>query len=189
LLLDAALPGTAGALNGTNGTANGTTNGVNGAAKNGAIEYSNGATVPATTVPMVNASVDTLGAPQANVPANILQGHDDDIEVYCLSLRVWLAPFDMGVSQDSDILLMPSKDEGLYELQLRLVRRSGETSAWKRVNRGFISDLRRQLLLWRTIPPTTQRLYIQRGRAHVRGEVAPGELPAEVPTSSVSTNV
>ena len=194
-LLDAPLPGTVAALNGANEAANGkpngvdgTTNGVNEAAKNGAIEYSNGAATAEATS-LVNASVDTLGVPQANVPANILKGHEDDVEVYCLSLRVWLAPFDMGVSQDSDILLVPSQDVGLYELQLRLVRRSGETSAWKRVNRGFISDLRRQLLLWRTIQPETQRLYIKRGRAHVRGQVVPGELPAEVPTSSVSTGV
>jgi hypothetical protein len=102
---------------------------------------------------------------------------DPDTEVYHIAMRTWLAPFDMGVSQDSDIVLLPSKEQGLYELQLRLARQSGEISAWKRTNRGFISDLRKQLLLWRTIKPEDQREYVLRGRAHVSGEPIPAERP------------
>ena len=98
-------------------------------------------------------------------------------EVYHLGMRVWLAPFDMGVSQEVDILLMPSEERGLYELQLKLVRQSGEIAAWKRVNRGFMSDLRKQLLLWRTIKPAGQQEYILRGRAHVSGAPIPVETP------------
>ena len=98
-----------------------------------------------------------------------------DTEVYRLAMRVWLAPFDMGVSQDTDIMLIPSNEPGLYELQLKLVRQSGEIAAWKRVNRAFISDLRKQLLLWRTIKRDVQREYILRGRAHV----AHHDLPTE----------
>ena len=142
---------------------------------NASIEYSNGAasSSSADKTPMVNAAVAGDGSIQVQVPANIIQGHDN-LEVYRLTQRIWLAPFDMGVSQDADILLMPSQDEGLYEMQLRLVRRSGETSAWQRVNRGFISDLRRQLLLWRTIKPETQRdLYSTRARSCSRLKVAP----------------
>jgi hypothetical protein len=89
-------------------------------------------------------------------------------------------PFDMGVSQDVDIFLMPSDEPGLYELQLKLVRQSGEIAAWKRVNRGFMSDLRRQLLLWRTIKPVGQQEYILRGRAHVTGQRVPIEEPGAV---------
>ena len=48
-----------------------------------------------------------------------------DTQVFQLSMRTWLAPFDMGVSQDTDIILLPSNEPGLYELQLRLERRSG----------------------------------------------------------------
>lgn len=92
---------------------------------------------------------------------------DPATEVYRITMRTWLAPFDMGVSQDTDILLIPSQEEGLYELQLKLVRQSGEISAWQRTNRGFISDLRKQLLVWRMITPQDQREYIRRGRAHV----------------------
>jgi hypothetical protein len=102
---------------------------------------------------------------------------DPQTEVYHIAMRTWLAPFDMGVSQDSDIVLLPSKEPGLYELQLRLERQSGEIAAWKRTNRGFISDLRKQLLLWRTIKPEDQKEYILRGRAHVSGVPIPAEKP------------
>jgi len=100
-----------------------------------------------------------------------------DTEVYHIAMRTWLAPFDMGVSQMTDILLIPSQEEGLYELQLKLVRQSGEMAAWQRTNRGFISDLRKQLLVWRMITPQDQREYVLRGRAHVSGEEVPAERP------------
>ena len=108
-----------------------------------------------------------------------------ETEVYRLSMRVWLAPFDMGVSQDSDIILLPAKEPGLYELQLRLVRQSGEIAAWKRVNRQFIGDLRKQLLVWRTVSREGQQEYILKGRAHINGQ----QIPTEAPGASVSAGV
>ena len=105
---------------------------------------------------------------------------DPELQVYRLAMRVWLAPFDMGVSQDTDIVLLPSAEPGLYELQLKLVRQSGEIAAWKRVNRQFMSDLRKQLLLWRTIKREGQQEYIVRGRAHIAGESMPVEEPGAV---------
>ena len=103
-----------------------------------------------------------------------------DTQVYRLALRTWLAPFDMGVSQDTDIILLPAKEQGLYELQLRLARRSGEISAWKRVNKEFMTELRKQLLVWRTVKPEQQQEYILRGRAHIREQAAPVEAPEAV---------
>ena len=105
---------------------------------------------------------------------------EPDTQVYRLALRTWLAPFDMGVSQDTDIILLPAKEPGLYELQLRLARRSGEISAWKRVNREFMTELRKQLLVWRTVKPEQQQEYILRGRAHVREQAAPVEATEAV---------
>ena len=105
---------------------------------------------------------------------------EPDTQVYRLALRTWLAPFDMGVSQDTDIILLPAKEPGLYELQLRLARRSGEISAWKRVNKEFMTELRKQLLVWRTVKPEQQQEYILRGRAHVREQSAPVEATEAV---------
>ena len=113
--------------------------------------------------------------PQALFLENIAA--DPETTVCHIAMRTWLAPFDMGVSQDTDILLMPSPEPGLYELQIKQVRQSGEISAWKRTNRGFIADLRKQLLVWRMIKPHDQHEYILRGRAHVAGEVVPAAKP------------
>jgi cell division protein FtsX len=124
---------------------------------------------------------DTKAPPPAPTGPVALQleniAAEPDTEVYRLSMRNWLAPFDMGVSQDADIMLIPSPEPGLYELQLKLVRQSGEISAWKRTNRGFISDLRKQLLVWRMITPADQREYVLRGRVHVSGEQVPAAKP------------
>jgi hypothetical protein len=144
------------------------------------------ATVPPNQVDLDNQGVireapDALSGGQAPVGSMRLKleeiAADPNAEVYHIAMRTWLAPFDMGVSQDTDIVLLPSKEPGLYELQLRLARQSGEIAAWKRTNRGFISDLRKQLLLWRTIKPADQREYVLRGRAHVEGRDVPVEKP------------
>ncbi len=103
-----------------------------------------------------------------------------DTQVFLLHMRTWLAPFDMGVSQDTDIILLPATEPGLYEMQLRLERRSGEIAAWKRVNREFMTELRKQLLVWRTVKPAMQHEYILRGRAHVLGETIPVEEPGAI---------
>ncbi len=103
-----------------------------------------------------------------------------DTQVFLLHMRTWLAPFDMGVSQDTDIILLPSAEPGLYEMQLRLERRSGEIAAWKRVNREFMTELRKQLLVWRTVKPAMQHEYILRGRAHVSGQAVPTEEPGAI---------
>ncbi len=103
-----------------------------------------------------------------------------ETQVFLLHMRTWLAPFDMGVSQDTDIILLPSNEPGLYEMQLRLERRSGEIAAWKRVNREFMTELRKQLLVWRTVKPAMQHEYILRGRAHVSGQTIPTEEPGAV---------
>ncbi len=151
------------ALEAANGTANG-----NGAAKKknkrkGAVE---GQEPPPEKV--------TLSSKGGYLELDEIRAQPDT-QVYRLALRTWLAPFDMGVSQDTDIILLPAKEPGLYELQLRLARRSGEISAWKRVNKEFMTELRKQLLVWRTVKPEQQQEYILRGRAHVREQAAPVE--------------
>ena len=122
---------------------------------------------------------DMIEPPKAKATGGYLELDEilaePDTQVFRLALRTWLAPFDMGVSQDTDIILLPAKEPGLYELQLRLARRSGEISAWKRVNREFMTELRKQLLVWRTVKPEQQQEYILRGRAHIREQSAPVE--------------
>lgn len=63
----------------------------------------------------------------------------------------WLAPYDLGVSQDLELVLSPSRVSGVYALDLLLTRLSGDPENWPVVNRRFLASVRRQFLTWRTL--------------------------------------
>ena len=61
------------------------------------------------------------------------------------------------------------------------MRRSGEIAAWKRVNREFMTELRKQLLVWRTVKPAMQHEYISaRPRSCSRASPCPTEEPGAI---------
>lgn len=76
-----------------------------------------------------------------------------------LKLRVWLAPYDLGVSQDFELLTNPTGEGEIYELELVLRRLSGDLSSWRKTNWIFVNLLRKQFLIWRTIPYGEKRRY------------------------------
>ena len=72
----------------------------------------------------------------------------------CLHLhsKVWLAPFDFGIMQSVDIVFCPSEDDpNFVEIRMELTRESGEANAWHRVNKAFVNQFRKQLLMWRSL--------------------------------------
>ena len=70
---------------------------------------------------------------------------------YTIQMQTWLAPFDMGVSQETVLRAMPTGRYGIYEIETVLDRMSGELQAWIRTNRQFLTLLRKQFLIWRTL--------------------------------------
>jgi len=94
-----------------------------------------------------NFFVDSLAA----VPTK--EGETMAIEFDC-----WLAPYDFGVSQSVRLITVPLGDEDLETFRLTLRRKSGDVHSWLRTNREFLNELRKALLVWRTM--TTE------GRAH-----------------------
>jgi hypothetical protein len=73
-----------------------------------------------------------------------------------------LAPFDLGVNQRFALLSQPSEIEGIDEVRILLYRLSGAHGDWRRSNRVYINDLRRQLLIWRSLPEEVMDKYRQR---------------------------
>jgi hypothetical protein len=73
--------------------------------------------------------------------------------------RLWLAPFDQGLSQDLTLELRPEADPRFCALVLRLHRLTGEDHAWRRGNRLLIDQLRRQFLVWRALTPAQREEY------------------------------
>jgi len=76
--------------------------------------------------------------------------------------EVALAPFDLGVSQRFALLAQPSEIEGIDEVRILLYRLSGTRGDWQRANRVFINELRKQLLIWRSITAEIMERYRQR---------------------------
>jgi FtsX-like permease family/Peptidase family M28 len=75
-------------------------------------------------------------------------------KMYCTYIRskVWLAPFDFGIMQWVDVQFCPVEDNPDYlEIKVTMERRSGEEQVWQRINTSFLHDLRKQLLVWRSI--------------------------------------
>ncbi|MFA6134242.1 MAG: FtsX-like permease family protein [Phycisphaerae bacterium] len=72
---------------------------------------------------------------------------------------VALAPFDLGVNQEFALLSQPSDIEGIDEVRILIYRLSGAQGDWQRANRVFVNDLRKQLLIWRSLPHETMDTY------------------------------
>ena len=90
----------------------------------------------------------------------------EDEDAYQIGMMVWLAPYDLGVSQSIQFVTSPvgSEEEDLYKITLDVHRESGEIASWKRVNRRFLNLLRKQLLIWRTFSVDIRAEFHERGR-------------------------
>lgn len=91
-------------------------------------------------------------------------------EGYQLALMVWLAPYDLGVSERLLLQTVLTEDEEVYRIQAVIIRESGDESSWIRVTRNFVNMLRKQYLLWRTFPAGLKGQYGQRGLKLLAGE-------------------
>ena len=91
-------------------------------------------------------------------------------EGYELSLMVWLAPYDLGVSERLRLQTVPTEDAEVYAVRAIIERESGDEASWLRVTRNFVNMLRKQFLLWRTFPVGLKAEYGQRGMRALRGE-------------------
>lgn len=79
-----------------------------------------------------------------------------------LDFKTWLAPFDFGVRQHVDLVFCPSDiSEEFLEIEVRLTRESGEAGAWARLNKGFLNDLRKQLLAFRSLDDDDRQDYAE----------------------------
>jgi hypothetical protein len=96
-------------------------------------------------------------------------------------MMVWLAPYDLGVSQRIELVTSPAEEKGekdLYKIYLRVYRESGEIASWKRVNRRFLNLLRKQFLLWRTFNVAVRNEFHERGRRESLGAASLEPEPA-----------
>ncbi|MFW6044119.1 MAG: FtsX-like permease family protein [Planctomycetota bacterium] len=102
----------------------------------------------------VSNDADSVGAFTAD---NIqLFGEEDEKgrREIILEADVWVAPLDMGISQHVRIAAVPDEEEPeITYLYFTITRKTGEFATWGRMNKGFLKDLRKQLLIWRLVTP------------------------------------
>lgn len=79
---------------------------------------------------------------------------------YRIVSTTWLAPYDLGVSQRFEMTISPSQVPGIYLLDLRLTRLSGDAENWPIVNRPYLAEIRKQFLTWRTLAPDQRAPYL-----------------------------
>lgn len=80
--------------------------------------------------------------------------HDYETEfgtAHQVEATVWIAPYDLGVSQHVALRATPTSIPGICDLTLVLRRLSGEPGNWMNLNKRFVEDIRKQFLTWRTM--------------------------------------
>jgi hypothetical protein len=82
-----------------------------------------------------------------------------------LKATIWLTPFDLGVRQDLTLLIHPGERfADIYEVHVTLHRLSGDDGSWHRMNRSFLTELRKQFLQWRSLSPQRMLEYVEESR-------------------------
>ncbi len=87
-----------------------------------------------------------------------LESYDEGMRI---SFTSRIAPYELGVSQDVELLFARSKEAVEWTTTVRLIRRTGPRDAWERLNYTFIDEIRKQLLLWRSLSPEEKGKYAE----------------------------
>ena len=85
-------------------------------------------------------------------------------EGYTIDTTIWLAPYDLGVSENVYFEAVPTGLHNIFMLSLTINRISGDASSWRRVNQNFMNLLRKQFLIWRTVEIEDKARYAEKGR-------------------------
>ena len=104
----------------------------------------------------------TIGVFSADDLEKFHRIEDDGRETYGVHGTVWLAPYDLGVRQEVTITIHATTEADIYEIDIELLRRSGQVSSWWKLNRVLLGDLRKQLLGWRKLKIERMLEYITR---------------------------
>jgi hypothetical protein len=84
-----------------------------------------------------------------------------DYQAKTLSMVVALAPLEAGVQQRVEIEAVYDRGANRYVFLARIRRLSGPDRPWVDGNYKFIDDLRKQMLMWTSLPPEDRRRYIK----------------------------
>lgn len=117
-----------------------------------------------------NHSDATLGSFAAkDVKLFKLPGAKGGEDAIGIEANVSLAPFDLGIFQKFRMYSSEFEIKGIDEVVVELKRIGGTPSSWYRSNRAFADELRKQFLLWRSLPIETIEHYRAETEATLSG--------------------
>jgi hypothetical protein len=110
---------------------------------------------------------------------------------YRLTSRVWIAPFDFGISQRLVLeTFLAAGEKAIYETRMVLERASGSPEAWVKMNHRFMKGIRKQFLLWRLFTPEERAWHVAQARALLGEgpavELGPGASAERPPAATPS---
>ena len=79
-----------------------------------------------------------------------------------VTTRIWLTPYDLGVIQKMELSIHPTDQHNVFDVHVELTREAGNPATWRRLNRPFLIDIRKQFLLWRNLPQALMHQYTDR---------------------------
>jgi len=82
----------------------------------------------------------------------------DEPNIKRLRFKAQLAPFEAGVSQETEVNMV--LDEEGWHPHVLLNRLSGSRGMWIRLNRSFLDHIRKQFLMWSALPPEEKKKYM-----------------------------
>jgi len=97
------------------------------------------------------------------------EGTEGKREYKALSVKVRLEPYEEGISQKAVIYLYREGEAKYWRCNLLITRLSGKYGSWKRNNREFIDEIRKQLLLWSSMSPEARERYIKK---EIEGDIS-----------------
>ncbi len=114
----------------------------------------------------INFSLAQCMAPEDNPNRkafdNTSEGAESSEVFLQMTTDIWLAPFDFGIMQQVVVAFCRSADDpGFLEIRILLERLSGEANAWYRINKAFLHELRKTLLVWRSLDTVSKDHYAE----------------------------
>lgn len=78
-------------------------------------------------------------------------------EEMTIVMEIFLTPAEAGITQEVECTF--HKSDGRYILHVVVTRKSGDLNLWQDRSYSFLDDLRKQLLLWRSLPQEEREKY------------------------------
>jgi ABC-type antimicrobial peptide transport system permease subunit len=98
---------------------------------------------------------------------------DENGNVYHLEMDMWLAPYDLGVAQHVEFkTTLAMKEQNIYAVFVSILRNDGDQNNWKKLNKGFLTILRKQFLIWRTVPAKVKEEFENEGKKYLEGKIS-----------------